>query len=50
MDQKKKVVIIGGGNGGSISIRAMKSYLDYYSSSAVIAMSDSGSSSGSWIS
>ena len=46
MNQKKKVVIIGGGNGGSISIRAMKQYLDHYSISAIIAMSDSGSSSG----
>ncbi len=46
MDQKKKVVILGGGNGGSISIRAVKSYPEYYSISAVIAMSDSGSSSG----
>lgn len=46
MNQKKKVVILGGGNGGSISIRAMKQYLDHYSISAIIAMSDSGSSSG----
>ncbi len=44
--QKKKVVILGGGNGGSISIRAMKQYIDQYDISAVIAMSDSGSSSG----
>ncbi len=42
----KKVVILGGGNGGSISIRAMKQYLAHYSISAIIAMSDSGSSSG----
>lgn len=46
MNQKKNVVILGGGNGGSISIRAMKQYLDHYSLSAIIAMSDSGSSSG----
>ncbi len=46
MEQKKKVVIIGGGNGGSISIRAMKQFSDQYSISAIIAMSDSGSSSG----
>ncbi len=46
MDQKKKVVILGGGNGGSISIRAMKQFLNEYSISAIIAMSDSGGSSG----
>ncbi len=46
MSVKKKVVVLGGGNGGSISIRALKTYLEYYSISAVIAMSDSGSSSG----
>lgn len=46
MDQKKKIVILGGGNGGSISIRAMKQFIDEYSISAIIAMSDSGSSSG----
>lgn len=44
--QKKKIVILGGGNGGSISIRAMKNYADFYDLSAVIAMSDSGGSSG----
>lgn len=43
---KKQVTILGGGNGGSISIRAMKPYLDHYDISAVIAMSDNGSSSG----
>lgn len=37
---------MGGGNGGSISIRAMKNYLDYYDLSAIIAVSDSGGSSG----
>lgn len=41
----KKVVILGGGNGGSISIRALKNN-SAISLSAVIAMSDSGSSSG----
>lgn len=46
MDQKKKIVILGGGNGGSISIRAMKQFFDEYSISAIIAMSDSGSTSG----
>lgn len=46
MDQKKKVVILGGGNGGSISIRAMKQFPNEYSISAIIAMSDSGSTSG----
>lgn len=43
---KKKVVIMGGGNGGSISIRALKPYIDKIDISAIIAMSDSGSSSG----
>jgi len=42
----KNVVIIGGGNGGSISIRAMKQFSDQYDISAVVGMSDSGSSSG----
>ena len=46
MNQKKKIVILGGGNGGSISIRAMKSYVDHYSIFAVIGVSDSGSTSG----
>lgn len=46
MDAKKKVVILGGGNGASISIQALKPYLAHYSLSAVIAMSDSGRSSG----
>ncbi len=44
--KKKNVVIIGGGNGGSISIRAMKQFSDQYDISAVVGMSDSGSSSG----
>jgi len=43
---KKKIAIMGGGNGGSISIRAMKNYLDSYDLSAIIAVSDSGGSSG----
>lgn len=43
---KKKIVIMGGGSGSSLSIRAMKEFLDDYDISAVIAMSDSGSSSG----
>lgn len=42
----KKVVIIGGGNGGPITICAMKQFLDKYELSAIIGMSDSGSSSG----
>lgn len=37
---------MGGGNGGSISIRAIKQYLDNYNLSAVIGVSDSGGSSG----
>ena len=43
---KKRVTIMGGGNGGSISIRALKPFLEHYDLSAVIAMSDSGGSSG----
>lgn len=43
---KKKVTILGGGNGGSISIRSLKPHLADYDISAIIAMSDSGSSSG----
>jgi uncharacterized cofD-like protein len=46
MSTKKQITILGGGNGGSISIRAMKQHLDHYDISAIIAMSDSGSSSG----
>lgn len=37
---------MGGGNGGSISIRALKPFINDINLSAVIAMSDSGSSSG----
>lgn len=44
--KKIQVTILGGGNGGSISIRAMKQYTDFYDIAAIIAMSDSGSSSG----
>ncbi|KKP59400.1 MAG: hypothetical protein UR53_C0002G0014 [Candidatus Magasanikbacteria bacterium GW2011_GWC2_34_16] len=43
---KKKVVVIGGGNGSAISIVALKQNLDLFDISAVIAMSDSGGSSG----
>lgn len=43
---KQHVTILGGGNGGSISIRALKHHLDKFDVSAIIAMSDSGSSSG----
>lgn len=46
MPEKLDVTIMGGGNGGSISIRAMKNYLDSYNLSAIIAVSDSGGSSG----
>jgi len=44
--KKKKVVVMGGGNGGSISIRALKPYIKDIEISAIIAMSDSGYSSG----
>lgn len=42
----KKVVVVGGGNGAAVSILALKRNLDLFKISAVIAMSDSGGSSG----
>ena len=46
MLKKKNVVVIGGGNGSAISLVALKQNLSLFDISAVIAMSDSGSSSG----
>ena len=42
--KKKKVVVIGGGNGSAISLVALKQNINLFDISAVIAMSDSGSS------
>lgn len=42
----KNVVVIGGGNGAAVSILALKRHLELFSIAAVIAMSDSGGSSG----
>lgn len=42
----KKVVVIGGGNGAAVSILALKRNVEDFAISAVIAMSDSGGSSG----
>ncbi|MFA6424104.1 MAG: gluconeogenesis factor YvcK family protein [Candidatus Magasanikbacteria bacterium] len=44
--KKKNVVVIGGGNGSAISLVALKQNVDLFDISAVIAMSDSGGSSG----
>jgi uncharacterized cofD-like protein len=43
---KKNVVVVGGGNGAAVSILALKRNPDLFSLSAIIAMSDSGGSSG----
>ncbi|EKD42864.1 MAG: hypothetical protein ACD_72C00550G0003 [uncultured bacterium] len=44
--KKKKVVVIGGGNGSAIALVALKQHINLFDISAVIAMSDSGGSSG----
>ncbi len=44
--QTKNVVVVGGGNGAAVSILALKRHLENFSIAAVIAMSDSGGSSG----
>lgn len=44
--QKKNVVVVGGGNGSMYSIYALKRHADLFNIAAVIAMSDSGGSSG----
>ncbi len=45
-NKKIKVVVIGGGNGTALVIDALKKYHDKYDLSAVVAVSDSGGSSG----
>lgn len=43
---KKNIVVLGGGNGASLMLRALKPLADRYSITGIIAMSDSGGSSG----
>lgn len=43
---KKNIVVVGGGNGAAVSILALKRNLDRFTIAAIIAMSDSGGSSG----
>jgi uncharacterized cofD-like protein len=43
---KKNTVVFGGGNGSAITLQALKINKEQYTISAVIAMSDSGGSSG----
>lgn len=42
----KKIVVLGGGNGTAIALQALKPFGDAYELSAVVAMTDSGGSSG----
>jgi uncharacterized cofD-like protein len=44
--KKKNVVVLGGGNGASTILRALKEHADILSITGIIAMSDSGGSSG----
>lgn len=44
--QKTKIIVIGGGNGSAVTINALKEHTDVFDFSAVIAVSDSGGSSG----
>jgi len=46
MSNKKKVVVLGGGNGSAAVLVALKQNIEKYDVTAVIAMSDSGGSSG----
>lgn len=43
---KKNIVTIGGGNGTACTVRALKTYADQLDLTAIVAMSDSGGSSG----
>ncbi len=43
---KKKVVVLGGGNGSAVSLVALKQNIDRFDISGIVAMSDSGGSSG----
>jgi uncharacterized cofD-like protein len=46
MAEKKKIVVLGGGNGSAVSLVALKQNVDLFDISGIIAMSDSGGSSG----
>ncbi len=46
MDSKKKIVVIGGGTGTYSILSGLKKYTDHVSLTAVVAMSDNGSSTG----
>lgn len=46
MSEKKKIVVLGGGNGSAASLVALKQNIDLFDISGIIAMSDSGGSSG----
>jgi uncharacterized cofD-like protein len=46
MSEKKKIVVLGGGNGSAVSLVALKQNVDLFDISGIIAMSDSGGSSG----
>ncbi len=43
---KKKVVVLGGGNGSAVSLVALKQNVDKFDIVGIVAMSDSGGSSG----
>lgn len=43
---KKKVVVLGGGNGSAVSLVALKQNVDKFEIAGIVAMSDSGGSSG----
>lgn len=44
--ENKKIVVLGGGNGASFMLRALKPLADRFAITGIIAMSDSGGSSG----
>lgn len=46
VNAKKKIVVLGGGNGASFMLRALKPLVDRLDITGIIAMSDSGGSSG----
>lgn len=46
LNRKKNIVVLGGGNGASFMLRALKPFAEHYSLTGIIAMSDSGGSSG----
>ena len=46
ISNKKTVIVLGGGNGSAVSLVALKQNVDLFDISGIIAMSDSGGSSG----